>query len=127
MVACTIQALSGRQTSAGPCCLSARWRPIAEDHVHIVCLLWRNHALKKIIEEVKKATSKWIKTKGPRYRSFYWQTGYAAHSVSPTQLEAVDRYVANQEAHHTRMTFQEELRIICRKNGIELDEWFAWD
>ncbi len=54
-------------------------------------------------------------------------TGYAAHSVSPSQLEAVDQYVANQEAHHTRMTFQEELRIICRKNGIELDERFAWD
>ncbi len=67
------------------------------------------------------ATLPAIKTKGPRYRSFYWQTGYAAHSVSPTQLEAVDRYVANQEAHHTRMTFQEELRIIRRKKGIELD------
>ncbi len=53
--------------------------------------------------------------------------GYAAHSVSPSQLEAVDQYVANQEAHHTRMTFQEDLRIICRKNGIELDERFAWD
>ena len=90
MVACTIQALSGRQTSAGPCCISARWRPIAE-----------------ILR--------------------YWQTGYAAHSVSPSQLEAVDQYVANQEAHHTRMTFQEELRIICRKNGIELDGRVAWD
>ncbi len=98
-----------------------------EDHVHIVCLLSRNHALKKIIEKVKTASSKWIKTKGPRYRTFYWQPGYAAHSVSPSQLEAVDQYVANQEAHHTRMTFQEELRIICRKNGIELDERFAWD
>ena len=53
--------------------------------------------------------------------------GYAAHSVSPSQLEAVDQYVANQEAHHTRITFQEELRIICKKNGIELDERFAWD
>ncbi len=51
----------------------------------------------------------------------------ADRSVSPSQLEAVDQYVANQEAHHTRMTFQEELRIICRKNGIELDERFAWD
>ncbi len=46
-----------------------------EDHVHIVCLLSRNHALKKIIEKVKTASSTWIKTKGPRYRSFYWQTG----------------------------------------------------
>ncbi len=47
-----------------------------EDHVHIVCLLSRNHALKKIIEKVK--TASWIKTKVPRYRSFYWQTGRMA-------------------------------------------------
>ncbi len=47
--------------------------------------------------------------------------------MSPSQLEAVDQYVANQGAHHARITFQEELRIICEENGIELDERFAWD
>ncbi len=50
--------------------------------MHIVCLLSRNHALKKIIEKVKTASSKWIKTKGPRYRSFYWQAGRMASSLT---------------------------------------------
>ena len=98
-----------------------------EDHVHIFCVLSRNYALKKIIEEVKKRSSVWIKTKGPKYRNFFWQPGYAAHSVTPSQADVVERYITNQEAHHKRMSFQEELRIICSKNGMELDERYAWD
>ena len=98
-----------------------------EDHVHILCVLSRNYALKKIVEEVKKGSSKWIKTKGSQYKDFHWQTGYAAHSLSPSQVDVVERYIINQEAHHRRMTFQEELRMLCRQHGIDLDERYVWD
>ena len=47
--------------------------------------------------------------------------------MSPSQVDVVERYIINQEAHHKRMSFQEELRILCKKNGIELDERYAWD
>jgi putative transposase len=53
-----------------------------DDHVHILCRLSRNHAVKTIVEEVKKSSSKWIKTKGEAFRGFYWQSGFP---VAPLQ------------------------------------------
>ena len=81
-----------------------------EDHVHSLFALSKNHALKKIVEEVKKGSSKWVKSDGPKNRDFHWQAGYGAFSVSQSNLEDVKRYIENQEEHHRRMTFQDELR-----------------
>jgi REP element-mobilizing transposase RayT len=53
-----------------------------EDHVHILFCHSKNHALIKIVEELKKNSSKWIKTKGARFAGFHWQNGYGAFSVS---------------------------------------------
>ncbi|MHB9134315.1 MAG: IS200/IS605 family transposase [Armatimonadota bacterium] len=98
-----------------------------EDHGHILFSLSKNYALAKIIEEVKKGTSKWLKTKGPSYASFYWQTGYGAFSVSPGDVEEVKRYIANQQEHHRTVSFQDELRALLRQYGIEFDERYLWD
>src|SRR5205814_1708659 len=76
-----------------------------EDHVHALFALSKNHPLKKIVEEVKKGSSKWMKSEGPRILDFYWQAGYAAFSVSQSQVEVVKGYIETQEEHHRQMTF----------------------
>jgi REP-associated tyrosine transposase len=98
-----------------------------EDHVHALFALSKNHTLKKIVEEVKKGSSKWMKTDGPKNLEFHWQAGYGAFSVSQSNRDEVTRYIENQEEHHRRMTFQDELRAFCRRHGVEFDERYVWD
>jgi len=98
-----------------------------DDHVHILCRLSKNHALETIVEELKKSSSKWIKTKDESFRGFYWQSGYGAFSVSPSKVDSVKSYIASQPEHHRKMTFQEEFRKILQKHGLEYDERYVWD
>lgn len=97
------------------------------DHLHIVATLPRTLTQAAMIEQVKKASSKWIKQLDPKYRGFYWQRGYAAFSVSPSQLNGVLEYVRNQEDHHRTRSFQEEYRGFLHKYGVEFDERYVWD
>lgn len=99
-----------------------------EDHVHALFSLSKNHALKKIVEEVKKGSSKWMKTlEGTGNEDFQWQNGYAGFSVSQSNAPDLSRYIENQEAHHRKMTFQDELRMLFERHGIEFDERYVWD
>ena len=98
-----------------------------EDHIHILNALSRNLAVKKMIEQVKTSTSKWIKGKGAAYRGFYWQAGYGVFSVSESKKEDVLRYIENQEQHHKRQTFQDEFRKMCERHGLSIDERYVWD
>jgi REP element-mobilizing transposase RayT len=97
------------------------------DHLHIVTTLPRTLSQAAMIETVKKTSSKWIKGLDPRYRSFCWQRGYGAFSVSPSQLKAVLKYVEGQDEHHRTRRFQEEYRDFLRKYGVEFDERYVWD
>jgi len=78
------------------------------DHVHIVTTLPRTVSQAQLIEQIKKASSKWIKTLDARYRGFSWQSGYGAFSVSPSQLEIVVQYIKTQPGHQRTRTFQDE-------------------
>ena len=98
-----------------------------EDHVHILCNLTKKHSPIKVLEEVKKSSSKWMKEQDQRYADFKWQIGYGLFSVSPSHVPAVKNYVLNQEEHHHKETFHEEFRRIAKKYGINLDEKVAWD
>ena len=98
-----------------------------EDHIHILCNLSRTISVAKLIEEVKKNSSKWIKEQEPTYHDFFWQSGYGAFSVSQSNVERVREYVATQEDHHRKVSFQDEFRALCRKHGIEFDERYVWD
>ena len=98
-----------------------------EDHIHILFLLSKNHALKKIVEEVKSSSSRWIKTKGTTFSDSYWQNGYGAFSVSQSNVESVRMYIAKQEEHHRRMSFQEEFREFLKRYEVEYDEQYVWD
>jgi putative transposase len=75
------------------------------DHIHILCILSKKITLIKLMEELKAHSSKWIKTKGEDYRNFYWQDGYGAFSVNPTEIDTVVAYIANQHEHHRKKTF----------------------
>ncbi len=98
-----------------------------EDHVHALFSLSKNHALVKVIEEVKKSSSKWMKTNGIRNPNFVWQGGYAAFSVSQSRVADLKDYIGRQKEHHRKMTFQDELRAFCRKHGVPFDERYLWD
>lgn len=97
-----------------------------EDHVHVLFCLSKNHALCEVVEEVKRDSSKWLKAQGPEFAEFYWQNGYGAFSVSPSLEDTVRRYIANQEEHHKKMSFQDEFREFCRRHGVEFDEHYVW-
>jgi len=99
----------------------------AVDHVHTLFVLSKNHALRKVIEEVKKGSSKWMKTQGPAFASFHWQNGYGAFSVSQSQVAHVRRYIEQQEHHHRTMSFEDEFRLLLKRFRIEYDERYVWD
>lgn len=97
------------------------------DHVHILFRQSKNISIAELVEEVKKSSSKWIKTRKPDFRRFYWQRGYAAFSVSASRLGAVEKYVRSQERHHRVLTFQDELRRFFKEYNVEYDERYVWD
>lgn len=81
----------------------------------------------KVIEEVKKGSSKWLKTQGSEFLGFHWQAGYGAFSVSQSNVEQVKRYIERQEEHHRTRAFQDEFRAFLKRYGIEFDERYVWD
>ena len=97
------------------------------DHIHILCMLSKKITLMKLMEEVKGHSSKWIKTKGADYANFYWQDGYGAFSVNPSEINRVIAYIANQHEHHDKKTFQQEYRVILEKYEVAYDERYVWD
>jgi putative transposase len=98
-----------------------------EDHVHLLARLGRTITQADWVKELKRVSSLWLKEKGQAYANFAWQGGYAAFSVSQSNLEKVRRYIAHQEEHHSRHGgFQDELRALLRKHGMEWDENHLW-
>ena len=81
----------------------------------------------KLLEEVKSHSSKWMKTKDEMLKNFYWQDGYGAFSVNPSEIDTVIEYIANQHEHHSKKTFQDEYRAFLKKYNVEYDERYVWD
>jgi putative transposase len=98
-----------------------------EDHLHCLLQLSRTLSIAKLIEAMKVDSSAWIKRKSPDLADFYWQSGNGAFSVSQSNVEQVKSYIANQEEHHRRISFQDELRALLRRHEIEFDERYVWD
>lgn len=98
-----------------------------ENHVHTLILLSKTITVSKLIEEVKRSSSKWIKTKGQAYEGFYWQNGYGAFSIGQSNVAALKTYIANQKEHHKKVTFQDEFRALLKRYGVEYDERYVWD
>jgi REP element-mobilizing transposase RayT len=97
------------------------------DHVHILFELGRTVAVSDVVEEVKKTSSKWIKTQGAEFSRFSWQAGYGAFAVSQSNVATVRAYVADQQAHHRNKPFQEEYRAFLERHQVTFDEKYMWD
>jgi len=98
-----------------------------EDHVHILCRLSKTISVSELIREIKRESSKWVKSESQRLYTFQWQSGYGAFSISPAHVEGLKRYIINQPKHHEKVSFQDEFRRLCRKFGLEIDERYVWD
>ena len=99
----------------------------ADDHSHIACSLARTIEISKLLEEIKKESSKWIKTKGSQYETFAWQGGYGAFSLGQSQLEDLKRYISLQREHHKNVPYKYEFRELLAQYNVEYDERYAWD
>ena len=97
-----------------------------EEHIHILCVMSKNIALAKFVEEIKRHSSRWIKTLDPYYAKFAWQGGYGGFSVSPSLHDKTKYYIENQEEHHKKMSFKEEYLIFLKEYGIEYNEKYLW-
>jgi REP element-mobilizing transposase RayT len=97
-----------------------------EDHIHHLARLSRTITQAEWVKELKRVSNLRLKKKYS-IQNFEWQGGYADFSVSASQLEQVKRYIANQQFHHRKMNFQDELRTLLRRHDIEWDERYVWD
>ena len=96
------------------------------DHVHLLASLPPTVAISDALRFLKSNSSGWVHDKWPKRRKFAWQLGYAAFSVSKSNVPEVLKYIANQEAHHRRASFKEELIEFLKKHEIEYDERYLW-
>lgn len=97
------------------------------DHVHSLFVLPTTLSLAELMEKLKANSSKWVKDKWPHRRHFSWQEGYTAFSVSQSKLEKVRDYIARQEEHHRRLTFQQEVLALLKKHAIAYDPRYFFD
>ena len=95
------------------------------DHVHVGLRLPTSKAAADVVSRLKTASSAWMKTQG--VAAFAWQRGYGLFSVGPADVEALCRYIDDQKVHHAKRSFQDEMRALLTKYGMEFDERYAWD
>ena len=96
------------------------------DHVHIVCLLSRSENVAHLVEEVKRNSSRWIKSVSPFYEHFAWQGGYAVYSVSQSVVDKTVEYVDNQREHHKKQNFCEEYLAFLKLYNVDYDERYVF-
>jgi REP-associated tyrosine transposase len=94
-----------------------------EDHVHLLIQLPPVLALAKAISVVKANSSTWMNDHGTK---FNWQEGYGAFSVSASKLAVVERYIANQERHHRKRSYEQEFKELLKKHGIPFDPKYVF-
>jgi len=94
------------------------------NHIHLLVSIGRND-IPKLIGDVKRSTSIWVKKKGAY--GFYWQKGYGTFSIGQSQVADVLRYIRNQKEHHSTLDYKTEFRALCEKYQVEIDERYCWD
>ena len=94
------------------------------DHIHLLVSLGEID-IGTLIGDIKRDSSKWMKTHG--IRDFYWQRGYGAFSIGRSQVPAVSRYISDQKEHHAKHDYKTEFRSLCEKYQVEIDERYCWD
>jgi REP element-mobilizing transposase RayT len=98
-----------------------------QNHVHILAEMSKNISLSKFLEEMKRNSSRWVKTKDVHYKNFAWQGGYSGYSVSQSKVEIVKKYIEHQKEHHKKLTFKEEYLKFLREYGVNFNENYLWE
>jgi len=98
-----------------------------EDHVHALHTLSRTASIAEVVKEMKRGSSMWLKTRSPQLADFEWQAGYGAFSIGQSQVDDVCAYIAGQEEHHRKISFQDEVRALLKRYKVEFDERYVWD
>lgn len=102
------------------------WVGGSDDHVHILFLLSKDVMVSHVVEEVKRNSSRWIKTFSPRYRGFAWQGGYGVFSVSQSVVDKTLSYIKRQREHHLKCSFAEEYHKFLESYGVSYNEEFVF-
>ncbi|NDV64784.1 transposase [Bacteroides sp. 224] len=98
-----------------------------ENHIHIFCNVSKNLSISQLTKDIKRHSSRWIKSLDSYYINFSWQTGYGAFSVSPSLYEKTVKYIQGQEEHHKRTSFKEEYLLFLKEYNIEYNEEYIWE
>ena len=93
------------------------------DHVHLLVELRATHALADFMRDLKRGSSSWVHS-DVHLKTFAWQEGYAAITVSPSALDDVRHYIENQEEHHRHRSSGEELKLLLDRAGIRYEARF---
>ena len=94
------------------------------DHVHVLARIKPVISISEFLSKFKSQSSGWAnrKTRG----RFKWQVKYGAFTVSQSQVDRVRVYIRNQEAHHSRISFEDEFKALLRSHGIDFEEKYLW-
>jgi len=92
------------------------------DHIHLLARFKADRSVAAMVRFIKCNSTGWWKLEQRPPKSFSWQVGYAAFSVSESQVPVVRGYIRNQEAHHAKAPFRDELIALLGKNGISFEE-----
>ena len=98
-----------------------------EDHVHLLFKMSRNHSVADVVQTLKTGSSKWLKSQADHLHDFHWQSGYGVFSVSESQSSDVATYIGDQRRRHRKIEFQDELRALLKRHGVDFDEKYVWD
>jgi putative transposase len=98
-----------------------------EDHVHLLFVLSRTEKPADVVKETKRGSSVWLKAKSPDLADFAWQNGYGIFSIGQSQVDDARAYIAGQEEHHRKVSFQDEFRRLLERCKVEYDERYVWD
>ena len=98
----------------------------ASDHIHLLAKFPPKLALSDAVRDIKANSSKWLNEEKSTFYKFAWQDGFAAFSVSESQVERVRGYIRNQKQRHKRMTFKDELLALLEKNRVQFDRRYLW-
>jgi REP element-mobilizing transposase RayT len=96
-----------------------------EDHVHVLAKLRPDRALSDVLRDLKANATGWMHDLFPPLSDFYWQRGYAAFTVSQSNVSQVQQYLLRQKEHHQQVSFRDEFIQFLKANGIEYDERFV--
>lgn len=98
-----------------------------DDHAHLLVTLPTTVSIAKGIQLIKGGSSKWLHETFPPLRGFAWQEGYGAFSVSVSNIPETVAYIAGQEEHHRKRSFQEEYLAFLKRHDVPYDERYVWD